>query len=329
MKVTELCNIRRLSPFGISTPLIIPSFSSKGFPTLKAIHTAMRPFITRISLVSAFDIAKGFLNSDAAYASDLVFIDSGGYEAKTSFNPMEAYQDLKYTSNWSFEEYDKILYSLQPKSDIVFVSFDLEMSLPLFEQLTRSLELFHKYPQFAGAFLWKPEGSHLFIGDEDELGNYTDELRQISILGVTDEELGASLIDRCKKIAEIRSVLSSSGLNTPIHIFGCIDPLRCILFFLCGADMFDGLAWLRYDFHGNSAYYLKQSAIRRCKAEFKDAELIMDIWSRNLSYFTLLRQSMVDFVANHNHATLLLTPNEWNQITAALEASNLSLSEVK
>lgn len=78
MHITDLCKSRWVLPNGEFTPLLVPSFSSRGFPDLSEIHHFLSPFVTNVSLVSAFDIHNGYLEPDNIYASDVVIIDSGG-----------------------------------------------------------------------------------------------------------------------------------------------------------------------------------------------------------------------------------------------------------
>lgn len=40
-----------------------------------------------------------------------------------------------------------------------------------------------------------------------------------------------------------------------------MDPLNIILYFLCGADIFDGLSWLRFGLHRNHPIYFNSYAI--------------------------------------------------------------------
>ena len=58
-------------------------------------------------------------------------------------------------------------------------------------------------------------------------------------------------------IAHIRIAMKDSGANAPIHIFGSLDPVTTPLYFIAGADIFDGLSWLRYTFSNGDAYYME------------------------------------------------------------------------
>ncbi len=61
------------------TPLIVPSFSSKGFPEVKKIIETLKELISGCLLISAYDIHYEHVSGDVSFA-ELIFLDSGGYE---------------------------------------------------------------------------------------------------------------------------------------------------------------------------------------------------------------------------------------------------------
>ncbi len=58
-----------------------------------------------------------------------------------------------------------------------------------------------------------------------------------------------------KNIAQLRRALDKVGLDTPIHVFGSLDTVTTPMYFLAGADIFDGLTWLRFAFHTGYTVY--------------------------------------------------------------------------
>ena len=62
------------------TPLLIPSFSSKGFPDVRKIIEYSSGIIDGVMLISAYDLHYGEIKPPFDFAS-LIFVDSGGYEA--------------------------------------------------------------------------------------------------------------------------------------------------------------------------------------------------------------------------------------------------------
>ena len=44
-----------------------------------------------------------------------------------------------------------------------------------------------------------------------------------------------------------------------MHIFGSLDPVCTPLYFLAGADIFDGLSWIRFSYRDDIAVYHKNN----------------------------------------------------------------------
>ncbi len=71
----------------IETPLLVPSFSSKGFginkdgdSEVRKICSVASEYLTETMLISAFDLSCGHLSMPDSAITELTFIDSGGYE---------------------------------------------------------------------------------------------------------------------------------------------------------------------------------------------------------------------------------------------------------
>lgn len=72
--------------------------------------------------------------------------------------------------------------------------------------------------------------------------------KTIDIIGFPEREIGPTIIQACLFIKKLRQKLDENKIFKPIHIFGCSDPKSIILFILSGADLFDGLGWIKYAF---------------------------------------------------------------------------------
>ena len=68
------------------------------------------------------------------------------------------------------------------------------------------------------------------------------------IIGFPEREIGSNIIQSCKFIKTLRNKMDDMGIFKPIHIFGCSDPKSIILLIMAGADIFDGLGWIKYAF---------------------------------------------------------------------------------
>jgi hypothetical protein len=90
------------------TPLLIPSFSSKGFPEARKIIEYSSEIIDGVTLVSAYDIHYGEIKPPFNFPS-LIFLDSGGYEA-TKDAELSDFGDKEHVpKTWSQEMHEAVL----------------------------------------------------------------------------------------------------------------------------------------------------------------------------------------------------------------------------
>ncbi len=115
------------------------------------------------------------------------------------------------------------------------------------------------------------------------------------MIGVTEDEIGESMADRLGFLMELRRALETAGVSTPIHVFGGLDPLMTPLYFWAGADVFDGLSWIRYAYEGGRFLYAKSFVT----TEYPESP----VWSaygmmrqRNIRALTDLQISMQKFL---------------------------------
>ena len=149
MKVSEICKSRQVSIIDTSTPIVIPSFSSRGFPYIGDIYNNTKRYLGKSSLISAYDIHYGNVSQDDIYASDILFIDSGGYEAKPVPDLTESYVDERLSNGWSTDYYEAVLKRLQPLSKLVIVNYDYSDPHPISDQVDLAKKLFQKHPNYA------------------------------------------------------------------------------------------------------------------------------------------------------------------------------------
>ncbi|MBW4595890.1 MAG: hypothetical protein KME46_24065 [Brasilonema angustatum HA4187-MV1] len=187
MRVSEICKSRQISIIDIPTPLIVPSFSSRGFPELKNIYTKTKEYISDVSLISAYDIHYE-LQDVYIYASDLLFIDSGGYETQpikltATSDDVYAYRDCRPVRPWSRKLHQDLLDNLQSLSQLVLISYDDwdKHQLTLY-QIETAKSLFQQYPNFASNFLYKPETPESEVINIDSLLEHAHCLTSFSVL---------------------------------------------------------------------------------------------------------------------------------------------------
>ena len=238
MSSTTSASIRQIGQTGFTTPLLVPSFSSRGFSPIGPRFERFSPHTAAASLVSAYDIHHEALPLAAAYGSDIVFLDSGGYEGYSS-------SELSVPKPWSVEAYRDVLSRLENRTTIVPVSFDYENRQPTEDQVVAATHLANDFSQFPWDCLFKPESIELRFVNVEAILNLIPATPRFAVFGFTETELGSSILERARNILKIRTTLNDQGRDTPIHIFGCLDPRAIRFYFAAGADIFDGLQWLR------------------------------------------------------------------------------------
>lgn len=265
---SPFANRRHLGTTGYETPLLVPSYSSRGFSPLRPLYEALRDATTRLSLVSAYDIHHNALPIEAVYGSDLTFLDSGGYEAYAS-------SELSEPKPWSEPAYRTVLDNLEDRSTVVAVSFDYRQRRPTTEQLDAAIGLRRDYPRLAWNWLVKPEGDHEDFVNVKAIAEALPAARGFDVVGVTADELGPSLSHRVGNVRALREGMIRAGLDIPIHIFGCLDPVVVPYYILAGADVFDGLQWLRSACRADGLIRLSSAVVQDGRVTESEEEVRM------------------------------------------------------
>ncbi|GHC52393.1 hypothetical protein [Neogemmobacter tilapiae] len=287
----------------IETPCLIPSYSSRARPperlqlfldkTLKEICSPVLlsayDLYHRLGLDIPYDV---FSHLDEA-PSPAVVLDSGGYEE--IWNQQWVAADViksDSTRSWSEDFYYTLLADWDSKTELVAVTYDHEMPMP--EQIARAQGMAKQFPWLTVTILLKPVSKKSSL-DVAAIAPYAKQLAEFSIIGVTEKEIGASMGERLKFLCELRDCLTAENLHIPIHVFGGLEPSMSALYFMAGADIFDGLSWLRYAYTAaGSLYDQSYSSIDDPMTKLEDV-----MWKRrlaNLIDLDLLRKSMIKLV---------------------------------
>ena len=165
----------------IDLPLLVPSFSSKGFDTFADHETdenvseslnALRQFGPNLSdaaLVSAYDIHHKLMPDAVSYLtnSQIVFIDSGGYELSDEFDSSEPKSFPHDKLDFSFDDYLSVAEKLADtysNSPLVLTNYDLNSKNMSFEeQIDESISFFSRFPSFGSDLILKPEGNQSVV----------------------------------------------------------------------------------------------------------------------------------------------------------------------
>ncbi|QEE49116.1 hypothetical protein FUA48_05830 [Flavobacterium alkalisoli] len=308
-----------IHPLGIEieTPLLVPSFSSKGFGLKKMkgrkhdiseaaiLLKFSKEFLTESLLVSGYDLYyKHIPYNEENFVTEVIFIDSGGYETGNSYD-LSATTKFNYDLKaWNIDQLKQVISKWPEHKAGIIVSYDKgNHRISLEDQINCAKDLFKDYPLMMTDFLIKPETiTQEYVQIENILKNI-HHLEGFNFIGVTERELGNSILNRMKNISKIRIALDEIGNKAPIHVFGSLDPITSILYFLAGAEVFDGLTWLKYSYYNNSAIYTSNYGViggGGLGIATRDESLKTRSISRNTYYLEMLKYSMKAFVKDHN-----------------------------
>lgn len=310
--IIDLCRRRKIKSLDIQTPMLVPSFSSKGFADIGVAWEYFSRQIRDTLLLSAYDLFYGNINMPKQGA-DVVFIDSGGYEATVEYDLAETIHTPYQPKEWDAERHCLALEKVDTLSALVLVSFDSPQH-DVRSQINQAREFFAKYPNCATDFLLKPHRT-AFIGPNLIDENF-DELSSFDILGITEKELGETIQIRAFNLMNIRTMLNQKGIDIPIHIFGCLDPISIWLYSLCGADIFDGLSWLRFVYQENLPIYRNSWAVKNGYLTYNEINLKALGWQKNLIALSEQQTSMGKFMSRQD---VDLLPKELLPIIQSLD----------
>ena len=109
---------------------------------------------------------------------------------------------------------------------------------------------------------------------------------------------------RMRNIAKLRQALDANDVKAPIHVFGSLDAMTTVLYFVAGAEIFDGLTWLRFGFHGGrTMYYQNYSVVKGPEGIHRGSEdQFSDMWKQNWYYLVKLQNQMINYVKTGGQA---------------------------
>lgn len=300
----------------IETPLFVPSYSSKGFALEKkrngkfksevcnAIGIA-KEMLVESQLISAYDLHYDYLLKPSDLIStQLTFIDSGGYETSSSFDFAESKRGNHHHEEWNINLLEAVIKKWpSERFPAVIVSFDDEKQRkPIKDQINDASIYFAKHKDFLHDFLIKPETvKSEYIKIESLLKNI-EHLKTFDIIGVTEKELGNSILVRMQRINKIRNNLDAIKIDAPIHVFGSLDPITVILYFLAGAEIFDGLTWLKYSYFNGVAMYTNNLCAldKNIEIDTKDSQVKATSIVNNIHYLSRLKNILINFTKSEN-----------------------------
>lgn len=248
--------------YGEPLPLFVYSFSSKGFADFRDIVTANIQRIPVSFLVSLYDYK--YLFNDRSLTNEqetrVRVWDSGGYETSEDDDLSSHFRAIKGDETWEEATYVEAACSIPWNARDILVSFDSyenRATRSISQQIENACRLFERIP---GPYM---RDILLHVDGDVEISSLVNEIRKydgcFDVIGFTEKEVAYTWYKGIHFLTEIRRCLDSElGKYVPIHLFGCFDPKSIIYFFLCGADVFDGLSWLRYFVRGRRTLYIRE-----------------------------------------------------------------------
>ena len=301
-------NIRHPSGVTLRTPLLVPSFSSRGFrfnrkgvSEIRDVFANAGGILTESMLVSAYDIGYGHLPKPTRFpcTPSLTLVDSGGYETGMDHDYSAVYSYDHKTEEWDSGRYQSVLDDWPGWIPAAFVSFDKEgagKTIP--RQIAQAAELLSRYPQQLHTFLLKPTRKcrGLLQNTVNIAQPHLKEFAAFNIIGVAEKELGRSMLDRMETIAKLRRGLDAAGVSVPIQVFGALDPLSSSLYCLAGAEVFDGLTWLRFAYKDGQCVYSHNYGVLHVGIDQDDDFVRSKVLSDNYSFLRDLQLCLRNFV---------------------------------
>lgn len=338
--------IRHPNGHEVRTPLLVPSFSSKGFDVIDRKSGALKGRLvseaskylqffgnrlTESFLVSAYDLHHQLLDGAEKMARSyratvfaspaLLFVDSGLYEYRLRSDAGEPLQEMRLPSDWTEAGYETFVDTLPAQaSNVALVSWD--RYLPYREQIDAAQAFFARHKPCMKVILLKPERQGKTY-DIRKLTPVAERLAAFDVVGLTEKELGASILDRATTIALLRDLLDMEDVLAPLHVFGGLDPLYAPLYFAAGAEIFDGRTWLRYAFVDGIAIHRDSWPVLFGQLDKEPEQRTLTAQSNNLDELEKLGRLMKRYV--HEKVWSVYRQSYGERTTQALEDAYLGL----
>lgn len=281
-----------------TTPMIVPAFSSKANIDICKILETMSETINGPILISAYDVnyAKDF---PSITFPDLIFLDSGGYECLRDEDISEIGFYQPEPRPWNRELHLGVLKKWPKEIPTVLIGFDHPSERKSTkEQIEDAKVLFNEFYEtdnILKEIIIKPETRDRKRIHLRDITRNLESLSTFDILGFTEKELGKSIFDRMITIAKIRIEMDRLEIRKPIHIFGSLDTVTTPLYYFSGADIFDGLAWLRFMFHEGETLYIDSFGPKLHGIQTNLDMLFMTTIALNYNYMIRLKMDFKKF----------------------------------
>ena len=281
----------------MKTPLLVPSFSSKVLLDVDPVFEALKPSITESFLVSAYDVKHKKIELPEYPFAEVMFLDSGGYEVSIDHDLLDPLYPEAGAKGWTIEQYREVLKDVDPIMPTFVTAFDHPAERKsISHQIDAAIETFKDFPRIGREILFKPETSNQAFVQIPRLIAEVSHFTEFDIIGITETELGDSILERMANITKIRVAMDNASIFKPLHIFGSLDPVCTPLYFLAGADVFDGLSWLRFSYRDDLAVYHKNHTPLKFGIRDRDKLSLARCYDANLHYLSELKGRLTRYL---------------------------------
>jgi len=280
--------------------MLVPSISSRLNIGLEKLLETVSDSVDGPLMISAydFDVVKDL---EIDFPS-LIFLDSGGYECAITHDiPDACLYSQNQRDDWNQDKHKSVLDNWKSNIPTVAISYDHpSLRTTISNQIGIAADLFSKHNRYLKEIIIKPETVGAIRIPVEKIVSSITAFRGFDVIGFTEKELGHSVLERMVNISKIRKALDREDLRIPIHIFGSLDPIITPLYFFSGADIFDGLSWLRFTFEAGDAKYTDS-----CGPKLFDASTdCRAVWGQsvahNVTYIRKLELDLGKFVTKQD-----------------------------
>jgi hypothetical protein len=306
----------------LGVPTLVPSFSSCGFPQEKkqlreVTENNFRLYAPQfeVLLVSAYDIHHGYIHIKDIPKEATVIVDSGGYEVSQEDDESAVYMKPEPRGPWNEELLLKTLSHLPDEPRFIFVNLDTRDQLCA--QVHRAMAQLCRFTNARKTFLIKEclpsEGSKSGYASLtpviSQIPAFSKELSCFDVIGVTEKSLGLSYDERIANLALLRLALEKAQISAPIHVFGALDLIMIRVYAMAGADIFDGLTWLRFAYREDNCIYLANEIAAQGQWEDSIQEGRDSIYNQNYIRLMQVQDMLRSFRSSGDVGELRLQPH--------------------
>ena len=112
------------------------------------------------------------------------------------------------------------------------------------------------------------------------------------------------MIERMVRVAKLRLAMDEADVMAPVHVFGALDPISVCLYFIAGAEIFDGLTWIRYGYEDGRCVYTHNLGVLKYGLHVRDDSVKSRALADNYYFLQDLQRRLREFRVTNNFQKL-------------------------